>query len=89
MSALVPHPSSLRGYRFVFVSDQGSVFGSRTPPTTEDLRLAGVGILIVVNLRTCRYYGREERWLPVPLAKLTASEFEGDPPKPFHARSAE
>ena len=54
------------GTHYVFIGDQGQVFSSFDEPTADDLDYAAVGMLTIVSLRDLRYYGRQNRWLPIP-----------------------
>lgn len=48
--------------RYIFVTDQGRVFYSETEPTPEDYEFAAVGMVVIVRLLDCAYFGREKEW---------------------------
>ncbi len=52
--------------RYIFVGDQGHVFKSSDHPTAEDFAYAAVGMVTIVRLSDCWYYGREQKWQPIP-----------------------
>ena len=70
--------------RYVFVNDQGRVFGSYDDPTEEDFAYAAVGMVVIVRLADCCYYGRERAWRPVVKAMLDRAEIEGAGSPQFH-----
>jgi hypothetical protein len=74
--------------RYVYVKDEGHVFGSADAPTPEDFAHAGAGVTTIIRLADGCYYGRERRWLPVPPGILGRAEIEDEPALPFHVPAA-
>lgn len=72
-------------FHYIFLRDDGLVFGISDHPTVEDLDHARVGIVTIFRLADHHHFGREGQWRPAPAGKLVAPAIEDEPPKPFHA----
>ncbi len=71
--------------RFMFISDQGRVCSSLDEPTDEDFAYAAVGMVTILSLADGRYYGIEQKWLPIPPGRLGTAEVDDETTRPFHA----
>lgn len=75
--------------KFIFVDDNGTVFGSTDKPTAEDLQFARVGMLTIVSLLDGTYYGCAGKWLPIPASRIVRAEkLEGGRTRPFHVSAS-
>lgn len=71
-------------HRYIFIRDDGLIFGIGEPPTPEDLDHAGVGILTIIRLADQHYFGREGCWRPTPVGKLAQADSKAPSFLPFH-----
>jgi|SRR5581483_10305194 len=75
--------------RYVFVNDQGDVFTTSNEPTAGDFGYAEVGMLIIVRLADCHFYGRTGQWQRIADGRLTTVEIDGEISPAFHAMRPE
>lgn len=75
-------------YRYVFVNDQGAVFGSSDDPTEEDFAYAEVGMVTILRLADDCYFGREGTWRAIPCGQLEKADIDDGTATPFHAPAA-
>lgn len=71
--------------RYVFICEDGQVFGTMDEPTAADLEQAEVGIVTILCLADGRYYGRAGKWLMIPAGGLGSADVDGEATPPFHA----
>ncbi len=76
-------------WRYVFISDQGRVFGTTDDPTREDFAYATVGMVTIVRLADGHYYGTEGKWRPISRGQLGTADVEGEETLPFHEPAAD
>jgi hypothetical protein len=74
---------------YIFIGDQGRIFYSANEPTPEDFEFAAVGMVIIVRLADCAYYGREKDWRPIVEGVLGCADLEDESTVPFHSVEAD
>lgn len=74
---------------YIYVSDQGRVFASRDEPTDEDLAYAQVGMVTIIRLADCHFYGTSRIWTLIAKGKLGQVSVEGELTPPFHVAASD
>ena len=79
----------MQAIRYIYISDQGRVFGSTGDPTEEDFAYAAVGMKIIVRLADAHYYGVDGKWRRISNGRLGAAEIDGEETPPFHTAAVD
>ena len=74
---------------YIYVGDQGRVFASMDEPTDEDLAYAEVGMVTIIRLADCHFYGTGRAWTAIAKGKLGQASMEGELTPPFHVAASE
>jgi hypothetical protein len=64
--------------RYLFINDEGQVFGSANEPTGQDFEFAAVGMLTIVRLSDRRYYAGRGEWCSIPPVQGGTANDEGE-----------
>ena len=71
--------------RYIYISDQGRVFGSDDEPTLEDFEYAHVGILTILRLVDHCSYQTDGKWRAIQPGKRVRADVEGQQTAEFHS----